>query len=256
MAGSGAAARDEAASPLPRVTYFAMGANEWRQAQDWPHPATQPRTLFLDAATCAPPGTGLSAAVPAGAGTSPLPVDPADPVPTLGGRLMSSGDTWLAAGPVDQRPNERRGDVLSFTTAAFETATEVTGHLALELWLTFDSPSADVAATVTDVFPDGRSMLLVEGITRVTAPPARDGFPGPTPSRVDIDLSVTSNVFRAGHRLRVNVAASNFPRYDLNRDVFDRGTSGFVLHTGREHPSRLVVPVIGDTCDVALRPSA
>src|SRR5262249_14966136 len=142
-------------------------------------------------------------------------------VPTLGGRLCC-GDA-MKPGPTDQRANESRRDVLVFSTPPFTRDTEVTGFLALELYAATSATDTDFTGLLADVGPDGYARLLSDGIVRgryrkSTAGPAVPLVPGQV-EKFRIDLWATSNVFKAGHRMRLYVSSSNFPRFDRNRNT-------------------------------------
>lgn len=237
----------------PRVAYYVMGplgernavGNEWRTADRWPVPA-RPVDYFLAADGEMLPGE------PTHDGESGYLYQPTDPTPTLGGRNL-----YLPAGPMDQRPIERRSDVVTFTTATLDKHTEVTGRVTATIWVSTDQPDTDVALRLCDVYPDGRSVLIAEGIARVSkqraagdanAAPARD-FARPTP--VEVDLWSTSMIFAAGHRIRLIVSSANYPRWEANRNTGlpddaaqPPRRANNAIHFGKAHPSRLILPVV------------
>lgn len=221
--------------PGPPVTYFRMGDNSWITAEHWP-PSRATTVLF-------PRADGSLDVAPThnrGVSIARLPADAV--VPTRGGRLLTPGDTWTTAGPADQTEVHRRSDVLTFTTPPLKKGVEVTGPLALRLRVSTDGPDADVAATVSDVAPDGSARLLVEGIGRLST---RSGGERADVVHADeaydlsIDLSVTSNLFTAGHRIRLAIAASNFPRWEVN-DAVIPGQSLMIDLEGTE----LILPAL------------
>jgi putative CocE/NonD family hydrolase len=160
------------------------------------------------------------------------------------------------AGPVGQRRAGSRDDVLCCTTLVLERPVEVTGPVSLTLFVSSSAPDTDFTGKLVDVFPDGRAIFLTDGILRARY---RNSLAAPEPLtpeqvyEVTLDLSVTSNVFLPGHRIRLEVASSNFPRFDRNTN-----TGGTVTEDGEEdvrvavnrvlhgpaHPSRLVLPII------------
>ena len=179
--------------------------------------------------------------------------DPANPVPTLGGRLCCG--TAMAPGPTDQSPNEGRLDVLVFSTPPFVRELEVTGFVSLELYAASSAPDTDFTALLVDVGPDGYARFLTDGIVRARYRKSTAGPPLPlTPGQVEkyrIDLWATSNVFKTGHRMRVYVSSSNFPRFDPNRNTGEPiadATGGVkarqTIHHDAARPSALVVPVV------------
>src|SRR5262249_47551577 len=147
---------------------------------------------------------------------------PADPVPTVGGQNLQ-----IAKGPMDQREVEGRKDVLLFTTEPLPAAVEVTGRLTAKLYVSSDCPDTDFTVKLCDVYPDGRSMLVTDGIRRASL---RNGFEKREPLEagkvyeVAVDLWSTSLVFNKGHRIRVAVSSSNAPRFEPN------------ANTGEPHP--------------------
>jgi uncharacterized protein len=136
--------------------------------------------------------------------------DPADPVPTGGGRtLMPGHEASIALGQRDQRPIEARPDVLTYTSPPLDRPLEVTGSVTLALHAATSAPSTDWTAKLVDVQPDGRALSVADGILR--ARHERD-----TPKRMTVEVGATSIVFLPGHRIRLEVSSSNFPRFDRN----------------------------------------
>jgi len=212
-------ADDAAAWDGPRVKLFVMGDNLWRDEDDWPLARTEWTRWYLH------PAGGLSPRPPGpDAPVSRFRYDPADPVPTVGGPTLimaadpDGGVGWMA-GARDQRAVEARPDVLSFTSEVLGSDLEVTGPLTVTLHAATSAADTDFTAKLVDVWPDGRAMGVADGIVRARY---RDGTgrPSPlTPGRVEeysIDLIATSQVFKAGHRMRVDVSSSNFPCFDRN----------------------------------------
>lgn len=250
--------RADALAGAAPVRIFVMGIDQWRDEQDWPLPDTRYTDYYLSSSGHA--GTrgddGVLATEPAAADASDsYDYDPARPVPTLGGRILLSAAV-NGAGPVDQRPVEDRDDVLCYTTPPLTEPVEVTGHVALVLDVTSSARDTDFTGKLVDVFPDGRALYLTDGILRARY---RDSLTDPEllePGRgyeIRLDLSVTSNVFLPGHRIRLEVSSRNFPRYDRNTNtggVIAEDTAGQVVvarnsvQHGPGHPSRLILPVI------------
>jgi uncharacterized protein len=211
-------AADEAERNRPQVRLFVMGDNVWRDEDDWPLPRTRWTRWYLHA------GGSLSAEPPpADAPVSGYRYDPAEPVPSVGGLTLMAEDpnggvSWMS-GPRDQRSVEARADVLSFTSDVLGADLEVTGPLTVTLHAATSAADTDFTAKLVDVWPDGRAMGVADGIVRARY---RDGtgLPAPiTPGEVyeyTIDLVATSQVFKAGHRVRVDVSSSNFPCFDRN----------------------------------------
>jgi hypothetical protein len=166
--------------------------------------------------------------------------DPADPVPTVGGQtVMIAGH---APGPIDQASVESRQDVLVFTSAPLREELEVTGRIRAVIEVESSAPSTDWVARLCDVHPDGRSINLCDGIVRVEE--AAQGS-----RRCEIDLWSTSNVFLRGHRLRVHVTSSSFPRWDRNLNTGRQGGRDHAVarqrvHHGAARPSFIELPEI------------
>ena len=240
------------------VRIFVMGIDQWRDEQDWPLPDTQYTAYYLDGAGQANTSAGdgvLRTDPPSAAAADTYQYDPAQPAPSLGGRIMLPA-AINGAGPADQRPVETRQDVLCFTTPVLNEPVEVTGHVSLILHVASSARDTDFTGKLVDVFPDGRAIYLTDGILRARY---RNSLAEPEllePGQVyeiTLDLSVTSNVFLAGHRIRLEVSSSNFPRFDRNtntggtiaEDTADHAViaTNNVVH-GPEHPSRLILPII------------
>jgi len=243
----------------PPVRLFVMGRNEWRSEAAWPLERAVPTSAWLASGGTANTSDGdgrliLDGATPAreAAGSSPdeFTYDPADPVPSWGAQYQSAD----LGGPRDRRAVEQRPDVLVYTSDALTSDLEVTGPVALEVWAATDARDTDWTAALVDVFPDGRAIILCEGICRARyrdelAPPSlvRAG----TVTQFTVDMWSTSNVFLAGHRVRLEVSSSNFPRFDRNLNTGGRvgfETEWQVAHQTVFHdsarPSRLILPVI------------
>jgi putative CocE/NonD family hydrolase len=242
------------------VRVFVMGANTWRSEDDWPLPDTRFVAYYLrsDGHANTASGDGLLSA--AGPGDDPEDVyvyDPRDPVPTVGGPTSLPGAVVAAnAGPMDQRAVESRSDVLCYTTPPLGSALEVTGPVELVLFASSSARDTDYTGKLVDVDPSGRAEILTEGILRARY---RAGCEQPKLLRprsiyeLRLDLVATSNLFHAGHRIRLEVTSSNFPRFARNTNtgntIAEDGAADLVravnrvMHTKR-YPSRLVLPVI------------
>jgi uncharacterized protein len=201
----------------PRVRLFVMGDNVWRDEDEWPLARTRWERWYL---------RSHGSLAPSAPGESDPPSryvhDPRDPVPTVGGATLLTGGpgavSWLP-GPRDQRGVEARPDVLSFTSEPLAADLEVTGPVSVTLHAATSAADTDFTAKLVDVWPDGRALSVTDGIVRARYHRG-NGLADPiTPGRVyeyTIDLIATSQVFKAGHRLRVDVASSNFPCFDRN----------------------------------------
>ena len=185
--------------------------------------------------------------------------DPRNPVPTLGGvnslgTMMQAAALPLVPGPVDQRPVERRDDVLVYTGPELDEDLEVTGPIDVVLYAETSARDTDFALKLVDVHPDGRAMNVTEGILRGRYRRGLDRTEPVAPRTVDefrVQLYPTSHVFRPGHRIRLDVAGTNFPRFSRNLQTGEDVATGTrmveaaqtVLHTGT-YPSRVILPVI------------
>jgi putative CocE/NonD family hydrolase len=227
---AGAGATDDG----PAVRLFVMGRNAWPDEERWPLSRAESQHWNLHADGTLSPASCLNSG-----GFSELMHDPAHPVPTRGGgHLLASHPR----GPVDQAHVEARDDVLVFTSRVLTEDLESTGRVRAILHVESDAPSADWVVRLCDVGPDGRSLNVCDGISRINAQPG--GV-----QRVEVDLWSTSNVFLAGHRLRVQVTNSCFPRWDRNLGTGDQHTATFVatrqrLHHQAERPSCIELPAI------------
>lgn len=243
------------------VRLFVMGANVWRDEEDWPLPDTEYVDYFLHSGGRAntASGDGVLSTDPAGDGEGEgvWLYDPRDPVPTTGGPTFLPGLAVAAnAGPRDQRAVEARRDVLCYTTPPLAGPLEVTGPVRLVLHASSSALDTDFTGKLVDVWPDGRAQSLTDGILRARY---RDSLSDPSPLEpgrvyeLSIDLVATANVFAPGHRIRLEVSSSNFPRFDRNTN-----TGGVIaaegdadlrqavnrVHHSSAHPSRLVLPLI------------
>jgi uncharacterized protein len=254
--------KNEFASGKP-VKIFVMGTNHWRDEEAWPLARAKNTKYFLHSGGKANSlrGNGsLSTAVPAKEAADQYVYDPGNPVPTIGGPLCCDG-THLPPGPRDQRAVEGRDDVLVYSTAPMTEDTEISGPVSLELYTKSSAVDTDFTAKLVDVWPDGFAQNLTEGILRARY---RDSRETPTllnPGQVyklTIDVWATSNVFKKGHQLRLEISSSNFPRFDRNlntgatrylKDSDGKSEQHFmsatnmVLHDA-EHPSALTMPVV------------
>jgi putative CocE/NonD family hydrolase len=232
----------------PPIKLFVMGANVWRDEEDWPLARAVDTPYYLRE------GGRLTTQPPGAEAPDTYDYDPADPVPTLGGSPAATPE--YRQGPLDQRPIEARPDVLLYRSLPLERDTEVTGPIEVRLWATSSAPDTDFVARLVDVYPDGRSINLCDGILRARYRNAKKGEP---PSLIEpgrayeyvIDLSATSNVFKAGHRIGLQVTSSCFPCWDRNpntghafgADAELRVAYQEILHD-HAHPSHVRLPLI------------
>jgi putative CocE/NonD family hydrolase len=238
------------------VRIFVMGKNEWRDEEDWPLARAKAAKYFLHSAGKANGSAGdgvLNTQTPAAEAKDSFLYDPANPVPTIGGQLCCDA-THLAPGPRDQRPVEERSDVLIYTTPAFTAATEVTGPISLDLFASTSAKDTDFTAKLVDVWPDGFAQNLTEGILRLRYRESREKPDFAKPGEIYhlvLDMWATSNVFLPGHRLRLEVSSSNFPRFARNLNTGEVAASDTritsatnTIYHDKEHPSALVLPIV------------
>ena len=210
--------RDRGVADWPVYTVYVMGANRWVGLKQWPPAGMVPTSFYLHSGGAANTAAGngaLSAAVPAAEPADAFIYDPADPVPTAGGPLLGAD-----LGPKLQGPVEARRDVLVYSTAPLASALTVMGPVRVVLFAASDAPDTDFTAKLCNVFPDGRSVNITNGIIRARfrgGDLTRPELIAPGQSyRYEIDLWHTAYVFLPGHRVRVQVSSSNFPRFDRN----------------------------------------
>jgi len=208
---------------IPAVRYFTMGRNEWRTAESWPLPNTMWQSWYFhsDGKANTSQGDGvLSREAPSAEPADIYAYNPLAPVPTVGGKLLAMGG--MVPGPVDQSVIEQRNDILCYTTSELSDELEITGPLRIVLYASTTVKDTDFAAKLTDVLPDGRSLLIAEGIQRAAY---RNWNHEPEPivpgavTKYAISLGNTSHLFRRGHRIRVHITSSNFPLFDRNMNT-------------------------------------
>jgi len=256
-----------------RKSFDVLGLNgrldhggRWRTESQWPLARARPTPFYLQS------GGGLSTQAPqVRASATSWSFDPRDPVPTIGGNI-SVGFEFMPAGGFDQRtragafgandtlPLVARADVVAYVSDPLERDFEVTGPVVANLWVSSSAVDTDFTAKLIDLYPpnidypDGYALNLTDSIIRMRY---RDSFEKPEPMvpnkvcRVSFPLYPTSNLFKAGHRIRVDIASSNFPRFDVNPNTGGPlGQSGAIVvaqntvHHDLEHPSHLVLPVV------------
>jgi putative CocE/NonD family hydrolase len=247
---------DNGLASEPPVKLFVMGRNEWVLENEYPIARTDYRPLYLASGGHANSDRGNGRLLwtrPGGPSTSDrFRYDPSDPVRSVGGNYCCS--TQSAAGPRDQRTIERRQDVLVYTSEPLEEELEVTGPVKVVLHASSDAPETDFVAKLVDVYPDGASYNLAEGIVRTRY---RDSVATPAPIipgevyRFEIDLVGTSVAFRPGHRIRVHVTSSHFPYFDRNPNTgatfgttTDMRVAEQTIFHDAERPSHILLPVI------------
>jgi uncharacterized protein len=236
----------------PPIKIFVMGENVWRQEHEWPLARARYTPYYFHSRGAANSlhGSGrLSLEPPAQEPVDTYVYDPRDPVPTRGGNVLV-----IPMGVSDQRPVEERRDVLCYTSEPLTAALEITGTITVKLYAASSAPDTDFTAKLVDVRPDGYAHNLADGIIRARYRESRANPSPITPGAVyeyTIDLWSTSVVLPVGHRLRVDIASANFPRFDRNQNTGHPLFSGAELQTATQtifheaaHPSHIVLPVI------------
>jgi len=235
---------------VPALQYFAMGdpgdpntpGNQWKTADDWPLPAQMVAVyLHTDNRLRLTRSEELF-------GCLSYQYDPKNPVPTIGGANLTG-----TKGPKDQRPIEERPDVLLFTSPVLDRYVEITGPIKVKLWASSTTPDTDFTAKLSDVYPDGRSMIVLDGILRAGHRNSMEKIEPMEPGKIyefEIDLWSTSLILSPGHRVRIAISSSNSPRFEPNPntgkpsgadDKTEVATNTIYLNAG--HPSHILLPV-------------
>lgn len=245
----------------PTVSYYVMGdvddpfapGNEWRYAEDWPIHDVETQWYFHN--------DGELSTSPAGQ-SEPMSYlyDPINPVPTIGGQNLN-----LDRGPFDQTSVEERDDVLVFTSPILEESYEATGPIKARLFVSSNCPDTDFTVKLTDVYPGGRSMLITDGILRMRNRNGVDHWELMEPGEmyeVEVDLWSTSYIWNTGHRIRVAVSSSNYPRFLNNPNtadgIYKNSTYNIAENTvyiGPDTPSCIILPEIQDGDEEIVRNS-
>jgi len=243
-------------SQTPRVQYFTMGSNEWQQADSWPPANAEMTSFYLDSKGHANSlyGDGkLIAQAPAEDLSDGFYYDPMNPVTSYGGNVCCTGNA-IQGGAMDQRPMEARHDILVYTSDPLKEGIEVSGFIESTLYLSSDVKDTDVTIKIIDVHPDGSAYNLDETIQRVRY---REGYEKEIFMKegeiykVDLTPMSTSNYFKKGHQIRIEVSSSNFPRFTRNMNTggnnFDESAGVVahnVIHHSKEFPSQIKLPIV------------
>jgi putative CocE/NonD family hydrolase len=225
-----------------------MGENVWRDEQEWPLARAKPTKYYLRSAGHANSSGGdgkLNLDPPDDAEPADSYVyDPGNPVPTRGGAMLGPG-----AGMREQNDVEARKDVLVYSTEPLTQALEVTGPVVATLHVDTTASNTDFTAKLVDVYPDGKAYNVSDGVLRRSYRHSTEQ--GAAPQDISIDLWPTSMLFRVGHRIRLEISSSNFPRYDRNTNsgedlatdtAFRVATQ--TVHHSRAYPSSILLPVV------------
>jgi putative CocE/NonD family hydrolase len=238
----------------PPVEVFVMGENRWRGYEEWPVPGSYSERWHLHASG------RLSRESPARSEPDEYNYDPATPVPTIGGAILMA--PIHRPGARDQRPNEERPDMLIYTSKVLQSDYTILGPVHAAIFAATDAPDTDFVARLVDVHPDGRAIVVTDGIIRASA---RESYPAPgiirpvEPSPVEpgrvyeyrVDLWETAITFKFGHRLRVEITSSSFPRWDRNPNTGESGAHSARTKVARqrifhdpERPSHITLTVV------------
>ncbi|MEI8288924.1 MAG: CocE/NonD family hydrolase [Verrucomicrobiota bacterium] len=243
---------DNGVEQEPAVAYYVMGdtitpgapGNEWRYAADWPVPAKETSAYFTSDGQ-------LTFQKPAAGGDDHVKFifDPMNPCPTVGGNNLT-----LGRGPMNQNKIETRSDVVLFTSAPLAEPVEVTGRVKAKVFVASSAADTDLSVRLCDVYPDGKSYLIAEGILRLRHRHSLEKSELLTPRKIEevtVDCWSTSMIFNQGHRIRAAVTSSNFPRFDLNpgtgqpwTDSGPKVTQMNVIYCNALQPSQLVLPIV------------
>jgi len=242
---------------LPKIRYYTMGMNKWQTTDTWPPRNSEGMTFYLssDGGANTRNGNGtLSLKPPTSDKPDSFSYDPMKPVMSHGGNVCCQANA-LSGGALDQSEMELRPDILVYTTEPFKEGTELSGPIEATIYLSSDRKDTDVTVKIIDVGPDGKAYNLDETIQRVRY---REGYDKPLQFmepgkvyKVALQPMTTSNWFAPGHRIRIEVSSSNFPRFDRNLNTggnnFDE-TTGLVakntIHHSKQYPSSIKVTVV------------
>jgi putative CocE/NonD family hydrolase len=235
----------------PAVRYYVIGAvdeegaagNVWKTAESWPPPATA-TPFYLQ-------GDGTLSQSTGAADSFTYLYDPEHPVPTRGGSNL-----LISRGPYDQQPVEHRDDVLLFTSAPLTSPLEIAGQISATLYVSAETVDTDFTVKVTDVYPDGRSMLVGDSVLRMRKREGADKevyIQGNVVYKVDVEVGNMAYAFNTGHSIRVAISSSNSPRFKVNpniSDMFDLENgipTDNTLYVGGSNLSYLELPVVSSS---------
>lgn len=239
-----------------------MGQNKWNEYAEWPIPDARYVNYYFhsDGHANSSRGDGTLTTVKPSPREPPdrYTYDPRNPVPTRGGGNCCWPEV-IPWGPLDQRPIEQRNDVLVYSTPALENDLNVTGPVLIKLWITSSARDTDFTGKLVDVAPDGVAINLTDGIQRVSYRNSTSRFEPIRPGslyEITLDLWNTSHVFLRGHRLRVEISSSNFPRYSRNLNTGRQSEAGLEIQKAEQTifhrqklPSRIVLPILSKGTD-------
>jgi uncharacterized protein len=242
---------------MPKVRYFTMGSNKWQTADSFPPAGAKPLKFYLSSNGKANSLNGDGALVTAPPATDmpdSFTYDPMNPVPSFGGNVCCTGNA-VAGGAFDQRKMEERNDILVYSTEPLKEGIELTGSIDVSLYVSSDAKDTDFTVKLIDVEPDGKAYNLDETIQRMRY---RNGYDKPLAwmekdkvYKVKFQPMTTSNYFAPGHRIRIEISSSNFPRFDRNMNTggnnYDE-TKGVIarnsVHHSTKYPAEITISVV------------
>lgn len=242
----------------PRVQYYTMGSNKWQASETWPPENAKPTTFYLnsDGQANSAYGDGVLSTQKADSDNPDgFTYDPMVPVPSYGGNVCCTGNA-VKGGAYDQQQMETRNDILVYTSDVLDKGVEVSGFIESTLYVSSDAKDTDFTIKLIDVYPDGRAYNLDETIQRVRY---REGYDKEVfmekgkVYKVDLTPMSTSNYFKKGHRIRIEVSSSNFPRFARNLNTGGNNYDEKVgvvahnkVHHSKEYPSQITLPIISE----------
>ncbi|WP_353484823.1 CocE/NonD family hydrolase [Haliscomenobacter sp.] len=240
----------------PKVQYYTMGLNKWQSSEVWPPANAQMTTYFLNSGGKANSlyGDGkLSTTAPKSDAPDGFTYDPLNPVPSYGGNVCCTGNA-VQGGAYDQQKMETRNDILVYTTEPLAEGVEVSGFIETTLYVSSDAKDTDFTIKLIDVYPDGKAYNLDETIQRLRY---REGYEKEVfmekgkVYKVDLSVMSTSNYFEKGHRIRIEISSSNFPRFDRNMNTggnnYDEAVGVIArnnVHHSAVYPSQVRLPIL------------
>lgn len=252
---------------LPPYQFFVVGEDRWLGSTTWPPAGSTPQRWYLSSAGHANSRAGNGVLVPSAAshgGVDRYVYDPMRPVPSRGGPVCCTGDPRVRSGPVDQADVEQRNDVLVYTSAPLDAPLRVAGNVRAQLWVSASTTDTDFVARLVDVGPNGQAINIQEGALRARY---RNGVDKPELLRpgaivpIEIDMRAIAWLLPAGHRLRLDITSSSFPRLERNLNTGGnnateaKGTIAQVrIHHGAQYPSFVEFDVLQDAAAAAARP--
>jgi putative CocE/NonD family hydrolase len=241
---------------LPRVRYYTMGSNQWQTAEQWPPRNSELTHFYLSSSGNANSrlGDGVLASEPPSVDIPDTFVyNPMEPVPSYGGNVCCTGNA-VQGGAFDQSDMELRDDILVYTSESLEEGMEVSGFIESTIYLSSDVKDTDITIKLIDVYPDGMAYNLDETIQRVRY---REGYDkevfmeNDNVYKVKLSPMSTSNYFKEGHKIRIEISSSNFPRFDRNLNTggnnYDESEGVIAtnsIHHSEQYPSHILLPVI------------